>query len=235
MTRAPRATKRATGTSLVARTPLDVRVGGVAVEPALKERIPAMLGRKLERFATNITRATVRFEDVNGPRGGRDIVCRVKLSMKGRDFVVVEVREADARTAFRLASNQAKTAAARTLDRSVATGQRPLVGRAQRAPRGSSARRTPKRPAAGSLIGRRVGRSRKNVEAAQAWKGKGSTAARNAKLRTDGMTATLEDSVKARPSRKSTRKSANRAKSGAALGRAKKQAHHAPKRRASRT
>lgn len=234
-TRAPRATKRASGTTLVARTPLDVRVGGVPVEPALKSRIPATLGRKLERFAPNITRVTVRFIDLNGPRGGRDTVCRVTMSMKGRDAVVVEVRDVDARTAFRLASSRAKTAVGRALDKSEARGQKRLVGRAQRSPRkGATARRTVGRPPAGSLIGRRVGRSRENLEAAQAWKGEGSTAARNAKLRTDGMSATLEDSARSRPSRKSTRKSANRAKSGAVLSRTKKQAHHAPKRRATR-
>jgi hypothetical protein len=45
------------------------------------------------------------------------------------------------------------------------------------------------------------------------------TAAHNTRLRSDRAAVTLEDSQKTRPSRKSTRKSANRQKSGEKLGR----------------
>lgn len=81
------------------------------------------------------------------------------------------------------------------------------------------------------LIGRRVGRSTGNLERVQAKPTKvrktstkrgaahgnrptvgKHTAPRNAKLNTQGMTAALEDSGSGKPSRKSTRKSANRHK-----------------------
>jgi hypothetical protein len=88
----------------------------------------------------------------------------------------------------------------------------------------------------GSFIGRRVGRGQRNLDAAldrpekrrrdayvdtaapgtstsDRRAGGGSTARRNSKRPTRRMTATLEDSRKT-PSRKSTRKSANRARSG---------------------
>jgi hypothetical protein len=87
----------------------------------------------------------------------------------------------------------------------------------------------------GSEIGRRVGRSIGNIKRVQARPekknrkaavdttkkgtsasdrrvGGGHTARRNTKLNMAGMTATLEDSATGRPSRKSTRKSANRSK-----------------------
>ena len=86
----------------------------------------------------------------------------------------------------------------------------------------------------GSVIGRRVGRARPNLQAAldrpekrrrdqpvdtaapgvsasDRKAGYGSTARRNTKAKTSSATATLEDS-RTTPSRKSTRKSANRAK-----------------------
>jgi hypothetical protein len=87
----------------------------------------------------------------------------------------------------------------------------------------------------GSLIDRRVGHGSKNVGAALARRrsipdtsapgssasdkraGRGSTAARNTLARAPKATAMLEDSAKTRPSRKSTRRSANRTKQGTEL------------------
>jgi hypothetical protein len=229
----PRSAKGATGMSRIEKTPLDVRVNGIAIAPKLRARIPSSLGRKLERYARNMTRVTVRFEDVNGPRGGVDTVCRIKMSAKDNAHVVVEAREVDAEHAFRRAATLAQRAMARALDRKGPERRRPFASRMQM-PTLSKRKSTAKRPAAGSLIGRRVGRGQENLEAVLAWKGEGSTAARNVKRRTSGMTATLEDSAKDRPSRKSTRKSKNRQKSASQLGRATKRARHTPSARARR-
>jgi hypothetical protein len=85
------------------------------------------------------------------------------------------------------------------------------------------------------LIGRRVGRARENLEAVQAWEGEGSTATRNVRNRLRGAVATLEDSAKERPARKSTRKSAQRQKSASKLGRRTVSELHAPSTRAQRS
>jgi hypothetical protein len=103
----------------------------------------------------------------------------------------------------------------------------------------------------GSLIGARVGRSRANLERTLTWSnpvdtsrpgvsatqrkaGGGSTAARNVKRRTSRATAALEDSATGKPSRKSTRASANRAKAGSKQGRQAKVRAASPKRRATK-
>lgn len=106
------------------------------------------------------------------------------------------------------------------------------------------------------MVGRRVGRSRRNVVrvASRPEKerrdffidtaapgtsetdrkaGGGSSAARNTKLRLARMGYTLEDSA-GKPSRKATRKSANRAKGGSKLARRQKRRLRAPKARATR-
>jgi hypothetical protein len=109
----------------------------------------------------------------------------------------------------------------------------------------------------GSEIGRRVGHSLGNVKRAQARPekknrkaavdtskkgvaaddrrvGGGHTARRNTKLNMAGMTAMLEDSATGKPSRKSTRKSKNRAKPNQ-LTRRTQRALTAPKARAARS
>ena len=227
-----RSVKRPAGMTKIRATPLSVRPGSVEVSRELHNRIHRDLGRRTERYAQNVTRVTVRFTDINGPRGGIDTVCRVKLSVKGAGHIVAEAHGADADEAFLFASQQARTALDRVLERKGPGRRRPLVGRAH--VERPSRKRGATRPAAGSLIGRRVGRARENVEAAWAFSGPGSTAARNTRLRANRAAVTLEDSQRTRPSRKSTRKSANRQKSGSKIGRRVKRELHSPGARAAR-
>lgn len=57
---------------------LDVRFIGMEREPAVIEFLERQLGFTLGRFSSRIGRVVVRLEDVNGPRGGRDKVCRIE-------------------------------------------------------------------------------------------------------------------------------------------------------------
>ena len=252
----PRAHKASAGRTRVSETPLRIHVSSVHLPPGFGPQARALLGRRLGRFATHIERATVRFEDINGPRGGADTVCRIQLAVSHRPPVLVERRAVDAGTSLK----RAATAAVQAMDRSIGragmrtpapTSELPAPTPAARSRRGS-----PSRPENGSLIGRRVGRSRRNLVRAASRPekrrrdafidtaapgvsetdrkaGGGSSAARNTKLRSAGMGYTLEDSA-AKPSRKSTRKSANRAKSGSKLARRQRRKIRSPKARATR-
>jgi hypothetical protein len=240
----------------VSETPLNIRVSGVALPEGFRSSVRALLGRRLGRFATHIERATVRFEDVNGPRGGIDTICRVKLTVSHRPAVLVESIAVDAQTALRRCSAAVVRAMSRAVGRA---GMRtpPPTYPAPSPRRGAVAPRSVSRwPEGGSLIGRRVGRSRENlmraadrpekrrrdffvdtaapgVSATDRKAGGGSSAARNTRLRLRRMGSTLEDSAR-KPSRKSTRKSANRAKSGSKLARRQKRQIASPKSRATR-
>ncbi len=250
----PRALKAQAGRTKVCETPLRIRVSGVDLPAEFGPRARALLGRRLARFATHIERASVRVEDINGPRGGVDTACRIQLTVSGLPSIVVERRALNAE----LALKSAASAVGRAMDRSVARARlgtpaptRPAPARTRK-PRSSPG----VRPEGGSLIGRRVGRASPNLRRAadrpeklrrDAWvdtaapgvtatdrkAGGGSSAARNTKLRRAGMGYTLEDSA-TKPSRKSTRKSANRAKSGSQLARRTRRKVHSPKARASR-
>jgi hypothetical protein len=51
------------------------------------------LCQKLARFGDFIERVSVRVTDVNGPRGGVDQLCRIKVVMRGQPSVIFESRD----------------------------------------------------------------------------------------------------------------------------------------------
>src|SRR5690606_16737350 len=70
--RIPRAVKRVAGRTPTPETPAYIRSVGGVLDEADKDYLRRKLGRKLGKFASSITRTSVRVEDVNGPRGGVD-------------------------------------------------------------------------------------------------------------------------------------------------------------------
>lgn len=80
-------------------TPLSVR-SGVRLPPGAIDRVRAKLGVALAPWAPRIDVVTVRFDDVNGPRGGVDIVCRAKVVLRRMRSIVVEVTSSSAMAAF---------------------------------------------------------------------------------------------------------------------------------------
>ena len=237
--RVPRAEKRHAGRTATSQTPLAIRTGGTSLSRADRERIRERVGRKLGKFALHIERMTVRIDDVNGPKGGVDRRCRIKVTLSGRPSIVVEARGETVGESFDRAIASGQRTVRRALDQAGLRAPKPARGE-RTAPKsaamrsGESSSKAPM-PEDGSLIGRRVGRSaerlaqvadrpekrrrdvpvdtaRPGVSASDRKVGGGSTAKRNTKLNTAGMVAALEDSAKDRPSRKSTRKSSDRAR-----------------------
>ena len=66
-----------------------MRVIGVDLDDDDQAFVRRKLGMKLGKFATSIERITVRVTDSNGPRGGVDQVCNVKVVLSGLPSVVV--------------------------------------------------------------------------------------------------------------------------------------------------
>jgi hypothetical protein len=75
------------------------------------------LGTKLGKFANSIERVSVRTEDVNGPRGGVDQVCRIKVVLSGLPSVVFESRGATLSAAVDGALTGVERAVRRTVQR----------------------------------------------------------------------------------------------------------------------
>lgn len=72
---------------------------------------------KLGKFAPAVERVSVRIEDVNGPRGGVDRECRVKVVLSGLPSVVVVERDASVAAAIDVALGAAERAVRRAVQR----------------------------------------------------------------------------------------------------------------------
>jgi ribosome-associated translation inhibitor RaiA len=83
-------TKRAAGRPAAPGIPVYIRAVGAPLSAAAKSEIKRKVDRKFGRQAVDVERASVRIEDVNGPRGGVDKLCRVKIVLSGLPSVVVE-------------------------------------------------------------------------------------------------------------------------------------------------
>jgi ribosome-associated translation inhibitor RaiA len=122
----PRPVKRESGRTDTLRTPADVRVIGVELDDDERAYIRRKLGMKLGKFATSIERISVRVTDLNGPRGGIDQVCDVKVVLSGLPSVVIERRHAALHAAIDDALRATERAVRRCVDR---RRMKPLRGR----------------------------------------------------------------------------------------------------------
>ena len=222
-----KALKQTLGRSALHRTPVVIRSAD-KLGAGFEERIRRQLANRVGQAAALLERVTVRFEDVNGPKGGIDTVCRIKAVLAGRPSIVIEKRAGSHARAFSLAAAALGTAVSRAQRKhGLHTGPSPRP----------AARSTKSRRAdvdGGEIIGRRVGHGPQalaqalerpekinraaytdtatpGVSASDRRAGGNASARRNTLARAPKATAMLEDS-RTRPSRKSTRRSANRSK-----------------------
>ncbi len=227
----PREEKREAGRTETSLTPLNVRTSGLALAPEERGYFRVRLGKKLGKFSPHIERVTVRFEDVNGPKGGVDIECRIKVVLSGLPSLVVTESAESVPLAFNKAADRSVRVVRKSLESS-GTSTPKVTRKATAAIKESAASASPRLPAraspAGSQIGRRVGGSKANVatagvrpeklsrefpvdtaapgiSASDRKVGEGATASRNTKSPDTKATYALEDS-QTQPSRKSTRR-----------------------------
>jgi ribosome-associated translation inhibitor RaiA len=95
--------------------PANIRVDGVALSENGRALIRKKLGAKLGKFAPSIERVTVRVEDVNGPKGGVDQECRIKVVLSGLPSAVARAQAAT----LPLALNRALASSERAVRRAV--------------------------------------------------------------------------------------------------------------------
>lgn len=240
--------KRDRGRTPISTTPITTR-SRVPVSPAARSSIEQQVRRVLAPFGTRIERASIRFEDMNGPKGGVDSLCRIKVVISGSASLIVEEQAASLREA---ASRAVRHIGKEMRRRAGKDGGRTPAATVPSVERPRAARR-PALDEQGSdgLIGRSAGlraalqrpeKKQRDVYVDTAAPGISATdrraggtysARRNSKRDTSGMTYALEDS-RTQPSRKSTRASGNRTKAATQLARRAKRRTHSARARALR-
>ena len=113
----PRALKREAGRADAPQVPANIRMAGVHLDQDDRAYIRQTLGMKLGKYATSIERVSVRLKDVNGPRGGIDQVCRIKVVLSGLPSVVFQSQAASLKDAINGAVTRVERAVRRRVQR----------------------------------------------------------------------------------------------------------------------
>ena len=104
---------------MIKKTQIPVYIRATQRDFGCNERdyLRRKLGIKLGKYARSIERVSVRTEDVNGPRGGIDQLCRIKVVLRGLASVVFESRDGSLDAAVDVALSGVERTVRRTLER----------------------------------------------------------------------------------------------------------------------
>jgi len=114
----PRPVKRASGRTNTPQIPANIRVDRVTIDDEDRVYVRRRLGEVLGKHAASIERVSVRVRDINGPRGGVDLLCRIKVVLSTLPSVVVDHQASSFRPAFLAALSSADRAVRRVVQRS---------------------------------------------------------------------------------------------------------------------
>lgn len=113
----PRPLKRTAGRLPAPATPAHVRVFALTLDDEDRRYVRERLGMRLGKFARSIERVSVRLDDVNGPRGGVDQRCRIKVVLSRLPSIACETHATRWRDAFNGAIDDAERAVRKALQR----------------------------------------------------------------------------------------------------------------------
>jgi ribosomal subunit interface protein len=95
----------------------DVRAHGFPLTDAIRQYATEHLGARLAKHARSIHAVVVRFEDVNGGKGGNDKRCAIEVDVGGLNPIIVEEIDDDLHAAVDRAADRVENALGRELER----------------------------------------------------------------------------------------------------------------------
>jgi len=93
---------------------LDRNIG---ITPDQQSRIERCLLFAFDRFSSHIRTVDVALSDVNGPKGGDDLQCRMKIALHGKGELIVEGKGISVKAVVAETADRAALAVSRRLDR----------------------------------------------------------------------------------------------------------------------
>jgi len=98
---------------------IDIQSQGFTLTPALRAHAERRLRLALGATRPGVLRVAVRLSDDNGPRGGEDKRCRVRIAVAGVPDIVIEDAESDLYVAIDRAADRAGRTLVRRLSRRI--------------------------------------------------------------------------------------------------------------------
>lgn len=95
---------------------IHTRSVGFNLTEAIRDYVETRLRSALSPWMRRVMYVVVRLEDVNGPRGGRDMRCQIMATLARRGMVVVEAREEDLYCAIDVARDRLRRAVRREME-----------------------------------------------------------------------------------------------------------------------
>ncbi len=98
---------------------MDVRLldRNVGVTAEQREGIDRCLQYAFDRFSSHIRHIDVSLSDVNGPKGGDDLQCRMKIVLDGKGEIMVEGKSVSVEALISETADRAALAVSKRLDR----------------------------------------------------------------------------------------------------------------------
>jgi putative sigma-54 modulation protein len=110
---------------------LAIRSHGFPLTEALRAHVERRIRFALSHATARIRSVTVVLSDINGPRGGRDKACRVRVAIKDNPVMVIDDTETNLYSAIDRAADRAGRTLSRILGRMVKRSRRPPAAIAQ--------------------------------------------------------------------------------------------------------
>lgn len=88
-----------------------------SITPALRSYLERRLNAGFSAIKVRVREIAIRLRDLNGPRGGRDMMCQISVSIPGGPEVVIKEVQEDIYTAIDLAVKKAAYRVTRILGR----------------------------------------------------------------------------------------------------------------------
>lgn len=96
---------------------INVQTRHLKLTSELTEYVKRRIGFALQCRFDSISRVVVTLLDVNGPKGGEDMCCRILIKIDGQNNIIINDRQAHLRNAIDKAAEKASRAVSNRIER----------------------------------------------------------------------------------------------------------------------
>lgn len=97
---------------------LEIHASRVRLTDSIRQQVQRRVDFAIGRFTDHVERVSVVLEDTNGPRGGDDKLCRIRVHLIGdRSPLIAETIQAEVSVSIDVAADNISRQIARRLDR----------------------------------------------------------------------------------------------------------------------